>query len=352
MATFEIIATHKRPHFDEIAAIFLLQEFGEKDFPGISNAEIQFWGETDIKESSQDYEVQGVLMVGIGGGRFDEHPGIRKARRENECTTTLVAEKLGLEEDPLVEKILGFALRTDINSSQPFDLAWSTQVLNHKWPNDPKKVFAQIVEIIKAYYERQKEFFITTKEEFEKKAQIEKIQIGLKSLNLVTIISDAEQVAKFARSPHGCEAAIVIQKNSKGNVQIFSSKRYFIKFTDLVAMIRIEEQRAKGKIVIRPREMSAKEYYNYLSREGRVEEAEEWFFHEGIQALFNGGLSKQDAPPTKLALDQIKNLVKIGVDNSQFYVNCDTRRCRSCPWDRWYLDRCGRLRLKKRLSNS
>lgn len=342
----KIIATHKRAHFDEHLGRWLLQKFGEKEFPAIKDAEVQYWGEQDIKKAPQEYDTEGILLIGIGGGRFDEHTTREKKGKKKECAATLVAKFLGLNEDPLLENLIRFALRTDKNSSNPSDLAWSVQVLNHKWPNDSEKVFNQILPILDEYYEIQKQFFNETREEFEKKAQIEETQIGNKNLKLVSIISDDEQVAKFSRSLHGCEAAVTIQKNSKGNVQIFTNKRFYLFFSDVVVMIRIEEQRAKGKIVVKPKTMSVTEYYDYLSREGIVHEAEEWFFHKEIQALLNGSLTKPDVPPTRLSLDEIQRSVKIGVDNTRFYENCDVRRCRNCPWNKWYLRRCRKLRFE------
>lgn len=291
----KIIATHLRPHFDEIAGIWLLKKLGAEKFPGIEDAEIQYWGEQDIQKTAQEYEKEEILLVGMGGGRFDEHGTREKAAKKEDCATTLVAKTLGLEEDPLLGGLIRFALHTDINSSNPFDLAWSVQTLNHKWPDNSEKVYEQITPILDAYYEKQKEFFNETKEEFEKKAQIEELLVGPKKLNLVTITSDDKQVAKFARSAHGCEAAVVIQKGSNGNVQIFTNKRFGLSFSDVVVMVRIEEQRVKGRMSLRkPGNMSVAEYYEYLTREGVIHEAEEWFFHKEIQALLNGSLTKPD----------------------------------------------------------
>lgn len=352
MATkIKTIATHLRPHLDEIVTIWLLWKFGKEKFPGIEKAEIQYWSE-DAKKTAKEYEEEGILLVGIGGGKFDEHATRKEERKKDSCAATLVATALGLNEDPLLENLIRFTLRTDINSSNPFDLAWSVQVLNHEWPNDSEKVFKQIIPILDAYYEKQKEFSGETKEEFKKKAQIEDIQVCLKTLKLVTITSDNEQVAKFARSKHGCEAAVTIQKKSKGNVQIFTSKRYFLNLTDLVMMIRIEEQRAKGKILMKPKELSPKEYCEHLSKEGTLQEAEEWFFHKETQALLNGSLTKPDIPPTKLTLDKIKELIKIGVDNTRLYENCNVHNCRNCPWNKWFLRRCRKLRFQTFHSNS
>lgn len=342
----KIIVTHPRPHLDEIAAIWLFKKFGESLFPGIRYAEIQYWGEEKIKKYPlEECAKQGILLVGIGGGRFDEHPTIENGRRENECAATLTARILGLDEDPLLERILEFTRKTDLKSApHPFDLAFLVNLRNKQHPDKPEEVIDWTIKALQDFYNQQKEFFGTTKEEFEKKAQIEEIQVGNKNLKLVTIISDNEQIAKFARSKHGCEAAMVIQKNSRGNIGIFTARRFYLDILDLVVMIRIEEQRAKGRFVTGD--------YAYFSREGTMKEAEEWFYHEGIQALLNGSLTKSDVPPTRIPLEEIKELVKIAMNKNLFYCRHDPKKCRNCRWNKWGLHRCRKLRYQTFHSNS
>lgn len=340
MATqIKIIVTHVLPHFDEILTIWLLKKFGREQFPGVETAEIQYWGEKEIKTHPlEECGKQGILPIGICGGRFDEHPTLNSDRKEKECSSTLMAKLLGLDQDPILEAILKFALRSDMNAPNPFDLAFFVNLQNVQNPQNPHEVFDWTTKAIEAYYLMQQLFFTVVKEEFEKKALIEDLRLGAKIVKIVTIVSDDLQVAKFSRSRHGCEAAVTIQKNSKGNVQIFTNKRFFLNMSEVALIIRIEEQRLKGKIVTDDPE--------YLSREGTVEEAEEWYFHPGLQALLNGSLTKPDVEPTRIRLDQIRHLVKIGLNKELFYQNCDPRRCRNCPWNKWRLHRCRKLRFQ------
>ena len=67
---YKYIVTHSRPHLDEIAAIWILRKFGEQTFPGISTAQLIFWetgGQTPDGRSSQEYDNEGYLLLGVGG---------------------------------------------------------------------------------------------------------------------------------------------------------------------------------------------------------------------------------------------------------------------------------------------
>lgn len=340
MAIFKIIATHPKPHLDEIAAIWLLRKFGKEKFPGIKHAEIQYWNETDITETPEKYESQGIVLLGIGNGKFDEHPGLENGRKENECCATLIAKYLDIDDDPALEKILKFVLNNDLKASaHPFDLAYVTNVLHRQSPNNPEKIIEWTTTGLEAKYQEQLQFFTATKKEFEKATKIEQIQCNGKTVNLVIAVSDDGQMSKFARSFHGCNAAIVIQKLSSGNVQIFSNKKFKITFYDVAQMLRLEEQKAKGKLITTD--------WKELATEGKVEGAEEWFFHKEGQLLLNGSFTAPNVPPTQISLKQITELVKIGVNRNQFYKNCDSRGCRNCPWYSWGLHRCRKLRFEK-----
>jgi hypothetical protein len=47
-----------------------------------------------------------------------------------------------------------------------------------------------------------------------------------------------------------------------------------------------------------------------LSGEGRVLGAEEWYFHEKLQALLNGALTAKDVIPTKIPIEKITQIIK------------------------------------------
>jgi len=347
------IATHEKPHLDEIVAIWLLKKFGEKKFPGISKAKITYWdtgGETPDNRPAEEYEKKGTVLIGIGGGRFDEHPNNGNPRKEGECTATLVAKVLQIENDPSLEKILAFTLNNDLKAAaHPFDLAYITKLMHQQYPDNPGKVITWVIAGLEVKYQEQYQFFNDTKKEFDKLAVIEKIPGPSKRvLTLVSITTDNEQMNKFARSNFGCNADIIIQKNSSGNVQIFSNqKKGKLTFYDVVQMIRLTEQKAKGKIITSD--------WKNLAAEGKVEGAEEWYYFEKGQMLLNGSHTARNIPATKLTMEEIKKIVKIGVNPIAFEpsrtnkcqkIICNSTRNNECPWYKFGLHRCRKIRFE------
>lgn len=348
---FDRIVMHRRPHLDELVALWLLLNFGEEKFPGISKVKVAFsddGGESPHGLSAEDWEQEGVLLLGIGGGPFDDHPASGKKRKQGECTTTLVAKKLGLDDEPAFEKILKFTQRTDLKGSHPFDLANLVETLHRQYPADPRKVMGWTIMVLDAKYQEQLGFLTTTKKEFDEKATVEEIQgPGKRIFKLVTVVSDNEQINAFARSRQGVKASIVIQQRSSGNVQIFTNQKEGLILYDVVQMIRLAEQKKKGNVITTD--------WKTLALEGRVDGAEEWWFHEKAQQLLNGSLTAKKVPPTKLSLEEIKEIVRIGVNPGAFEsecASCSQGKCLAfskdnpCSWYAWGLHRCRKIRHK------
>lgn len=347
MKKVQVIATHHQPHLDEIVAIWLLRMFGEVLFPGVSGARLEYWSADQIKESVEKLEEEGVLLVGIGGGRFDEHPTVDQDRKTGECAATLVAEALGLMEAPDLKKILGFVVQVDLKgSSSPFDLSAVTKVMYTAYPEDPDLVVEWATRAIVAKYEEQKRFFSSTKEEFERRARHE-ITPGpkLAPVKLVVIQSDDGQVNQYARSAYGGCCDVIVQQTSTGNVQIYSRKQSGIMLRDAIRMIRIEEMRCKG---IDP-ECS----WDELGAEGTIRGAEEWFYQESGQMLLNGSKTAQGVPPTNLSLEEIRAIIKAAINPRAFEPDrtldctggyCSATRRNPCPWYAYGLSRCRKIR--------
>ena len=358
MEKYHTIVTHVNPHLDEITAIWLLRRFGEKKFLGISTAKITFWstgGQAPDGRSAEDYEREGILLIGIGGGCFDEHPANGSARKKGECAATLVAKALGVDNDPALEKILKFAVNSDLKgTSHLFDLASIVKVLHQEYPDNPEKVMEWATIGLEAKYQEQLQFFNAAielaKADFEKDANIENI-LGPhgRTLKMATIISDNPQMSKFARSDYGGNADIVIQQRSSGNVQIFTNRFSGLVLYDVVQMIRLAEQEVKGKIVTTD--------WKELASEGKVEGVEEWYFQKAGQMLLNGSLTATQVPSTRLSLEKIKEIVRIGVNPMAFQPErapgCQQGVCSStlrqpCPWYQFGLHRCREIRFKTR----
>jgi len=347
------IVTHRFPHLDEVAAIWLLKKFGEEVFPGVAEAPVEYLangGETPDGRNAEEYEREGTLLIGVGGGRFDEHPRANGngEKKENECAATLVAEALGIAGDPALEQILKNILKTDLKGgSQILDLATLVKLLHQQCPERPDLVMEWTFVGLEAKYQEQRRFWGATKEEFQRSAQVKKMQgPNGEPVNVVIAQSDNEQMGQFARSPHGANAAVVIQKRANGQVQIFTSKKQGVCIEDAVRIIRIEEQSVKD-------EWKTTDWKDLVA-EGKVAGAEEWYYHKEGRMLLNGSTTATDVPPTKLSLEDITRAVEIGLDTTAFrFERCAAEGCRSsrqrqCRWYDWGLGRCRTVRFNQR----
>ena len=337
------ILTHERPHLDEIVAIWLLRRFGEPRFPGVGTAEVAFTSARKLAEAGlkpEEYEARGTILLGIGGGRFDEHPSLEQGRKADDCAATLVARELGVGEDPALAKILKFVRAADVEgNASPFDISYIVKLLHGRYPDDPHRVIDWALVAIEAKYQDQLRFFTVVKQEFDARAKVEQIAIGKRRFNMVTIDSDEDGIHKYARSEYGARAAVVVQRRSSGNVAVFGNKQAGVDLREVAKLIRLAERKAKG-LELEPDE-------ERLLAEGHAEGAEEWFYHRPGQMLLNGSLTQADVAPTRLSLERIVELVRIGVDPARLKPLCEsTGRCVDdiCDWYSWSLARCRKLR--------
>jgi len=340
---FTELLTHERPHLDEIVAIWLLRKFGEQKFPGAATAKVSFTSVRKLNEAGlkpDDYDARGILLLGIGGGRFDEHPTLEEGRKAGDCATTLVAKELGISDDPALAKILRFVRAADVEgNASPFDISYVVKLLHARYPDDPHRVIKWALVAIEAKYQEQVRFFTVVKPEFDAKAKVEEVAVGQRRLRVVSIDSDEDGIHKYARSEYGARAAVVIQRRSTGNVAVFGNKQAGVDMREAAKLLRLAEQAANGRTVTTDEER--------LVADGQVPGAEEWFYHKQGQMLLNGSLTQADVPPTRLSLDRITELVKIGIDPARLKPLCQsTGRCigNVCDWYAWSLARCVNLR--------
>lgn len=302
------IITHIRPHLDEIVAIWLLRDFGEEMFPGAATATIETWdssSNTPDGRSSLEYEENGCILIGVGGGRFDEHAKKTRVRQKNECTATLVAKALGVDQDPALRKILKETLRNDTEGgAQLLEIPAVIKSMNAQG-HSPVDVLDWAEIGLRAIYRQQKEFFDAV-EEFPRVSEVEKI--GAEGKILAVIRSDNEEMHKVARSKHGANASIVLQKKSSGNVQIFADKKSGVSLSDIAALLRLEEQEQKEKFLTTE--------WDALRSEGNVAGAEEWYYYPTAGFLFNGSLTAPNVKPTRVPFENIKRIIRIGVDST------------------------------------
>jgi hypothetical protein len=337
---FNRIITHRKPHFDEIVAIWLLYMFGEAEFPGVKEAELEFWdmgGDTPDGRSATEWEEDGSVLVGVGHGQFDEHPFLGKELgEEEECAATLVAKKLGIRDEPALAKILQYTLRSDRHAGQePFGIASLVKVAHLYSSLDAIEVIESVSFFLKAVYAEQRKFF-EAQAELTKDAVMERIPgPNGRELTLVSVESDNAQASKAARFEG---ADIVVVRKSTGHTGIFVDTKSGLVLHEVAKVLRREEANARGE--------RGRIEWSDLSQFGMFQG---WFFHDKAKMLLNGSDTATGVEPTKLTVEKIRECVKIGVGTKVFFparsVRCEKGFCSStmsnqCPWFHYGLRRC------------
>ncbi len=127
-----VVGTHWEFHNDELVMIALLAWYGHKKFlpPSTGSLLVQFHRSTEAANAA--LATGGVqLLVGIGGGDWDEHK--KEGRLADECGATVAADQLGVRGNPELKLILDYALRADREAGQKyFELAEILKTL-HGW---------------------------------------------------------------------------------------------------------------------------------------------------------------------------------------------------------------------------
>ncbi len=340
------IVTHVSPHLDEIFAIWLLRRYGEEQFPGVAEAPIVYWTAGMESRTWGDYWNSGTLLIGVGGGPFDEHPGDGEARKKNKTATSLVAEYLGLAEVEAFMQLMQYVVKNDLQGSKnAFELGRMVTMLHNEHPDDPQRVIDWTTTVIDGHLKSRLRLFSETIEEY---AKVEFIQLRNRGrrCKLAVITSDNDQIPSFALSKRGGLAEVVIVAKSSGNVVIMSRPDSKVILKDVAKVLRIEEHLASGSSEPLPR-------WDVLAEEGTLPLVPEWHYFKAGESLFNGSKTHPDVPPTRLGLDRIVELVKLALNTSTFETlrsdTCNNGVCAStqsdrCPWYDYGLSRCRSIR--------
>jgi len=227
--------------------------------------------------------------------------------------------------------------------NQPFDLANLVKAMHQANPKNPRLVMDWAMQALDAKYAEQVNFL--TANEQSDSVLIEEIQGPKRKIKMASGTSDNPMFSAACRKQG---AAIAIQQHESGNVQIYTDNKEGLLLDDVARILRMEEQEAKGKILTTD--------WTELAKEGKVEGAEEWYFQTAGQMLLNGSLSCPNTP-THLSLEQIREIVKIGLNPTCFEPNrakkcqrgvCVSTRDDSCPWYGYGLIRCRKIRYATR----
>jgi hypothetical protein len=320
--TIKKIVTHRNPHLDEIVAMWLLLRF---KFPEVK---IEFVENGNIKIGfSAD-----TIAVGLGGGRFDEHPTGIEARKEG-CAATLVAKYLEVIEEPALKKLLEYTVKNDLKGSNGGILDVAVRMKSMYERMNQLDVVNWVFVALDDLYAEQNRFFNS---DFDQKVKITEIKTDGKLMKIATIESDSSSASKIARSK---EVDIFIQKRTSGNIQIFSQNRKNLDMGSLARLLRIEENRLLDLHLIND--------WKAFEREEKINKLPQWYFHRMMGSILNGSLTATGVPPTKISLEKILEFVILVFSDDAKYLNCKTAnqsQCKKCENYKYGFHSCRKQR--------
>lgn len=275
------IITHPSPHLDELVGLAELYEFGETKYPGvreaIENRRIEFKRDRELTVPLAEYEATGKILLGVGHGKFDEHESATTERKEHECCATLVAKDLG-NVPPEWDFLLEYVRNVDLNPiASPFDLATLVKDMNEE-TTDTFAVINWAFAAIRAKVAKQRNFLAAA--DAVKKGKIEFIDIGQgKPVKMLSVSTDSTSVGPYNRSENGPKAAILVQQNSKGQVQIF---------TQMTARICLDK----------------------VAKELNQRESDRWYYGKSAGHILNGSQTSANTPATNIPFGDILNIIR------------------------------------------
>lgn len=312
-----VLVFHKNAHrhVDDAACLWVAKTRPEAEvrFPGISTAEIIFdgtGGESYEDKSGDELEEEGILMFGVGSGRFDEHPG-PKTQGKQRCSFVLFCEEIGIVRDPAMAKIIEYVAESDRgNSGHPMAIGSVAKVMEYAFPGEPMKVLQWQADSFTAMYRKQAEF-VAAQQEYDRNATEEKVRRPSgKTLTVAAVESDSANMKDVAFF-NGVDVLVQMRpmnaRDLPGHATVFTSRKARVDLSEAIAALRQEEQRVSGRPVTTDRQK--------LRAPGKMEGVPEWYYLVGDagQTLLNGSFSAPDTPATKLSLQTIKGIVIVNL---------------------------------------
>ncbi len=307
-----VLPTRAQP--DTIVAIFILKKFGEECFPGVKEAKIDFWQVMRDGETEESLNQKGIILLDIGGGKFDHHSASPKT-----TTSFLIANYLGVAEEPALAKLLEYVKRDDFFgkgtiSSDPIDRAFGLSALitnlNKNYITEPAKVIQIALPVIKAHYDEEVRRTEELPKEFAAKLEsgeahlLEVNQRG-KKLKLVILASANGSFAGYLRSQQGGRFDVVAQWLPSGHVNILTRPAKRVDLRSLAALLRLEEANRSGlDLKMTPRD---------LTKPGRLDEVPEWYYDPATNSVQNGGLNPKEVLPTKISKEDLNKILELGL---------------------------------------
>lgn len=380
--------SHYGPHKDELLPMFLVAETeeGKRLFPGIENTGLGYIGATLLRKHKFFGEEgffkalkKGYLLLGIGGGPFDEHTN----RDEHQSCVNLVVNHLDLFKDPYNRKVYGSLIMyvnfedqngdnliQILNKANPehrlttpeteslrlLQTGCSAQNLKRGFeattnPTEYGQVIAGEFQFFKNHI-RQTKLFVKGESEYEKiEKKLTPITVNSQSMNLLEIHSDHPGIHKnvFQKWPATKKEklGVLFLRKSNGQFVLIPHRNFDpLKMAEVVKIIRQKIAYARNMDPIK---------FIDLGSEEILDEIPEIHFAKATGVISNGANVDPDVPGLigkDLSTEDIMDAVIIGLEETifprQFSNQCTTGMCarNRCGFYHYGLFRCHKIREK------
>lgn len=301
------------PRLDSITALLLATETpeGQKMFPGAEKAPWELWGTGTVSPTGmswQEYEAQGIVLIGVGGGPFDEHPsadfGDRKA--EKASSTLLMARALGLENNPLYKGLIKMVTENDLGLVNSQSELSNIVKLMHRTGMDPFDVVRWTFEAVNAMVESQRNF-LSACAAF-KQADVRTFDGGPNGrFSLALVHSDNCQMGVAARYKRS-DLAAVIQVRTSGHVQVLTNQKLGVRMHKVARAIRERE------LIAHLQAAEAKRHNAELEEPGQLPFVPGWCYQMPGENLLNGSETACGVPKTRLDPLTICRIVQANIE--------------------------------------
>jgi hypothetical protein len=378
------IITHPACHLDEFGAIFILQntDEGKKLFPGIENSCIGFQTETYLRNCEYmgfsgfiKALEQGYLIIGLGGGPFDEHSD----RDKKVSCIELVKRYIDLYADKDSRSVYGQLINfinhednngdnliENLNRVNPdrkiekeegemllkMNLGMLAQNIKKGWEiAETLEQQNQLYEMVMRFFKHetdQRKLFLRASQEYKESSEKQIIDLP-DGFAAVVIKSNNPLMVRAVRQqsmlPGGKKLGITVVYKSNGQFVIYPGNDFSNKMIEVAKILR-------QKISLKRNQKGLP--FETLEHFGTIREVPELYIDENMKIIMNGSKTDPDVPGllgTHLSLDDLIISLITGVDESifdkKFAHNCKKDVCvkkidseNRCSLFCFGLDRC------------
>ncbi len=302
MSEIRTILTHVGPHLDELFAIWLFHRFGGERYQVVQTYRVTVCP-TRVSITTEEeisHLADGILYIGVGGGRFDDH---QNGQKRSTCAAELVFRELRLDGNKALARILQLVKENDLRGVGMFgDLADVVRASREMYPPQVIWIWAKFAFDI--LYQREEIFQAALASvEADAKAITVPTKSGVRTF--VMVRSESAQVARAVRSslarllPPGCVMDLLVVLRNSGHVAILRENDSLpeVVLQDLIKALRAEEQKFTGAKVVWE--------WEKLTLPGILPEVPSWYYDPASGHILNGSASAPAVPSTKIPVETL-----------------------------------------------